>query len=139
MHLLAYSPDETSTTAGLATAPGWPHADTEAGLAFATSGAWTWLIVDDDGRVAGECGVKGPPGPDGVVEIGYGLAGPSRGRGLGSRAVSALLDELRGRTGVRVIEARVVADNVASRRLLERLRFECVDVCGAEVLYRLVV
>ena len=139
MHLVAYTPDSTSPTGGLATAPGWPHADTEAGLAFAASGGWAWLIVDDDGRVAGGCGVKCPPGPDGVVEIGYGLAGQSRGRGLGGRAVSALLHELRGRTGVRLIEARVVADNVASRRLLERLRFECVDVEGAEVLYRLVV
>ena len=139
MHLVEYSPDSSSPTTGLATAPGWPHADTEAALGFAAAGAWTWLIVDDDGRVAGECGVKGPPGPDGVVEIGYGLAGPSRGRGLGGRAVAALLDELRRRAGVQGVEARVMADNLASRRLLERLGFGAVDVDGAEVVYRLFV
>ena len=139
MRLVAYSPDVLTRPGGLDIAPGWPHADTDTALAFAAAGAWTWLIVDDDGRVAGECGVKGPPGPDGVVEIGYGLAGPSRGRGLGGRAVAALLDELRARTGVRIVEARVVADNLASRRLLERLRFDPIDLDGDEVVYRLLV
>src|SRR5947208_1453173 len=85
----------------LAAAPGWPHADTPPALAFAAAGGLTWLIVDDDGRVAGECGTKGPPDADGVVEIGYGLAGASRGRGLGTRAVSALLTELAARPEVR--------------------------------------
>jgi ribosomal-protein-alanine N-acetyltransferase len=119
----------------LPAAPGWPHADTAAGLAYAEAGAWTWLIVDDDGRIAGECGVKGPPGPDGVVEIGYGLAGPSRGRGLGSRAVAALVDELRAQPDVRRIDAHVVADNVASRRVLDHLGFTLVEVGPHELRY----
>lgn len=126
MRLLRYAgtmPDDVPA------APGWPHADTADALAFAaTSAAWIWLIVDDDGRVAGECGVKGPPDDDGAVEIGYGLAGPSRGRGLGGRAVAALLDELTG-LGVRLVRAEVAVDNVASRRLLERLGFA---VAGAD-------
>jgi RimJ/RimL family protein N-acetyltransferase len=106
-------------------APGWPHADTEPGLSFAAYGGWTWLIIDDDGRIAGECGVKGPPGPDRTVEIGYGLAAPSRGHGLGTAAVGALLAELRDR-GVEHVIAEVDADNLASRRLLERLGFHVV-------------
>ena len=142
MRLVAYSPSSdpvTDTLPGdLTAAPGWPHRDTASALSFAAAGAWTWLIVDDEGRVAGECGVKGLPGDDGLVEIGYGLAGASRGRGLGGQAVLALLGELR-RRGVRHVEARVVADNVASRRLLERLGFNVVDVNGDEVVYRRVV
>jgi RimJ/RimL family protein N-acetyltransferase len=144
MHLLPYAASASTERPGrpvtdLPVAPGWPHADTAIGLGFADHGGWTWLIVDDEGRVAGECGVKGAPGADGVVEIGYGLAGPSRGRGLGGRAVSALLTELRGRPGVRVVEARVSVDNLASRRLLERLRFDLTDVEAAEVVYRRLV
>ena len=141
MHLLPY---DGGPLPDLPYAPGWPHADTAAGLAYAEAGdgrpgAWSWLVVDDDGRIAGECGVKGAPGPDGLVEIGYGLAGPSRGRGLGTRAVAALVEELRGRTGVRRIDASVVADNIASRRVLERAGFSLVEVGPVEMRYSLVV
>ena len=136
MYLLAYDPRRPPN---LPAAPGWPHADTPAGLAYADGGAWTWLIVDDDGRIAGECGVKGLPTETGEVEIGYGLAGPSRGRGLGTRAVAALVEALRTRPGVRRIDAHVVADNHASRRVLERAGFTLVEVGPVEMRYSLVV
>jgi len=136
MRLVPYDPQRPPD---LPTAPGWPHADTPAGLAYAEAGAWTWLVLDDDGRVAGECGVKGPPTDAGEVEIGYGLAGPSRGRGLGTRAVAALVEELRHRPGVRRIDAQVVADNLPSRRVLERAGFTLVDVGPVEMRYTLVV
>src|SRR3954447_10018803 len=136
MDLVPYDPERPLD---LPTAPGWPHSDTAAGLAYADGGAWTWLIVDDDGRIAGECGVKGPPTAAGEVEIGYGLAGPSRGRGLGTRAVAALVEELRARPGVRRIDAHVVADNLPSRRVLERAGFTLVEVGPVEMRYSLVV
>jgi len=136
MQLLPYDPRRPPD---LPTAPGWPHADTAAGLAYADAGAWTWLVIDDDGRIAGECGVKGPPTAAGEVEIGYGLAGPSRGRGLGTQVVAALVEELRTRAGVRRIDAHVVADNVASRRVLERAGFSLVEVGPVEMRYTLVV
>ena len=136
MLLVPYLPGAVEA---LPAAPGWPHADTTAGLAYAATGAWTWLVVDDDGRVAGECGVKGLPGPDGVVEIGYGLAGPSRGRGLGGRAVGRMLELLAEQPGVRRIDAHVVPDNLASRRLLERLGFALVEVGTDELRYTRVV
>ena len=112
-----------SGTAGHSPARGWPHDDTPAGLAFAALGGWTWVIVDADGEIVGECGVKAAPGPDAVVEIGYGLAAPRRGRGLGSRAVRALVGWLAERPDVRAIEAETDAANVASQRVLERAGF----------------
>lgn len=136
MQLIPYDPQDPPR---LAAAPGWPHEDTAIGLAYADRGAWAWLVLDDDGRVAGECGVKGLPGPDGTVEIGYGLAGPSRGRGLGTRLVAALVAELAARAEVRRIDAHVVADNVASRRVLERAGFALVEVGPVEMRYTLVV
>lgn len=136
MRLIPYTPATAATlTATLTAAPGWPHDDTPAGLSFAGSGAWTWLVLDDDDRIAGECGVKALPDKAGVVEIGYGLAGPSRGRGLGTRAVRALLDELATRPGVRTVVAEVAVTNVASRRLLERLGFTVSDVGNVFVWY----
>jgi GNAT superfamily N-acetyltransferase len=121
-------------TGGRAAGRGWPHADTAAGLSFLGSGGWTWLIVDADAQVVGECGTKTPPWA-GTVEIGYGLAAPSRGRGLGGRAVQALTRWLGARPDVERVIAHVAEDNVASRRLLERLDFEIDRVEGGEVIY----
>jgi RimJ/RimL family protein N-acetyltransferase len=134
MHLVPYDP---AVRPSLPVAPGWPHPDTADALSFADRGGWTWLVVDDDGRVAGECGVKAPPDAAGVVEIGYGLAAPSRGRGLGRRAVAALVAELRGRPGVRRLEAEVHVGNVASRRVLEANGFTLDEVDGAAARYGL--
>lgn len=136
MRLVPYL--DPSSLDGLAVAPGWPHDDTADALGFVTgeSGAWTWLILDDHDRVAGECGVKGPPGPDGTVEIGYGLAAPSRGRGLGTRAVAALLDELAVRPGVTEIVAEAEVGNLPSRRLLERLGFASDGESNGYARYR---
>lgn len=117
-------------------APGWPHEDTAPGLSFADHGGLSWLVVDGYARVVGELGTKGPPGPEGQVEIGYGLAAPSRGQGLGTRAVRALLDWLDAQPDVRIVEAHVRPDNQASVRLLVGLGFERVGHAGGEDLYR---
>jgi RimJ/RimL family protein N-acetyltransferase len=108
--------------AGRTAAPGWPHEDTEPGLSFLDSGGLAFLVIDDDGRVAGECGTKTAPDRDGTVEIGYGLGSQSRGKGLGTSAVAALLEALAAR-GVKVVDAEVHVINVAAWRLLERLGF----------------
>jgi len=120
---------------GYDVAPGWPHDDTLDALSFAGAGGWTWLILDDADRIAGECGIKAPPDGDGRVEIGYGLAAGSRGRGLGTLAVAALLDELAATGAVREVTACVHPGNVVSGRLLERLGFRVVDVTEGEISY----
>jgi len=108
-------------------APGWPHEDSGPGMSFLDSGGWVFLIIDDDGRVAGECGTKTAPGPDGTVEIGYGLAPSSRGRGLGGAAVGELVGWLAERREIRVVAADVHVGNVSSWRLLERIGFIASD------------
>jgi RimJ/RimL family protein N-acetyltransferase len=124
--------------AGRETAPGWPHDDTGAGLSFVDHGGTAWLVIDDDGRIAGECGTKAPPDADGMVEIGYGLAAGSRGRGLGSAAVAALVERLTSEPGVRRIEAEVHAHNIASQRVIERAGLVTLGTPSAGYLrYRL--
>jgi ribosomal-protein-alanine N-acetyltransferase len=105
-------------------APGWPHDDTSAALSFIRRGGAQFLVVDESGRIAGECGTKSPPAPDGSVEIGYGLAAPSRGRGLGGRAVAELVAWLETQPDVTMIEAEVHVSNTPSRRVVENLGFQ---------------
>jgi ribosomal-protein-alanine N-acetyltransferase len=108
---------------GLVRGPGWPHADTLDGLRMMAGGSEIWLILED-GVVVGDAGTHGPPDADGDVEIGYGLAEPWRGRGLAGEFVAALAEHLLARPGVRRVVAReVLADNLPSRRALERAGF----------------
>jgi RimJ/RimL family protein N-acetyltransferase len=126
-------------------APGWPHADTlDALRPYAEHGSdevpGPWLVVQRDPRLLiGECGWYAPPGPGGEVEIGYGLAAPSRGNGYGTEAVRALVAWVSEQPGVRRIVANVDATNTPSRRVLERLGFTVADVTDPTVRYALPV
>jgi RimJ/RimL family protein N-acetyltransferase len=108
---------------GLTAARGWPHDDTAPGMSFLDTGGRVFLVIDDDGRVAGECGTKTPVRANGSVEIGYGLAAPSRGHGLGTAAVGALVDLLSAQPDIRFIDAEVHVDNEPSWRILRGLGF----------------
>lgn len=116
---------------GLPLAEGYPHADTFDALRMVVEhggpddGGWFVVLVEDaaDGRVVGDLATFGPPDDDGVVEIGYGLAAPYRGRGIGTEAVGTFVDWLVTQPDVRRVVARVEVGNEASRRLLARIGF----------------
>lgn len=106
---------------------GWPHPATADALRPLAEhgdegGDGGWLVVHD-GEVVGDCGWRGGPHADGSVLIGYGLAAPARGRGLGTEAVALLCAWAERQPGVQRIVAEVHAGNDASRRLLRRLGF----------------
>jgi [ribosomal protein S5]-alanine N-acetyltransferase len=105
---------------------GWPHSNTLAALSpAARPGAEpTWLVVErNSDAVIGECGWKGAADDTGTVEIGYGLAGPSRGRGYGTELIGALVAWSFAGNRCKHLVAEVRRDNVASRRALERNGF----------------
>jgi RimJ/RimL family protein N-acetyltransferase len=119
---------EALAAAGLTAAPGWPHADTADALRpLAEHGgpgpAPGTFLIGVDGLLVGECGWLSGPDDAGEVEIGYGLAGSARGRGLGTEAVGILAAWVESQPGVRRILADALVGNEASRRLLERLGF----------------
>ncbi len=121
---------------GLSCWPGWPHADTPdalAPLALATEptpGTWLIRLREDagPGRVIGDCGIVAGPDAAGDAAIGYGLAPSARRRGYGTEAVTALTEWVLDQPGVRRVTAEVRVDNVASRRLLERVGFALASV-----------
>jgi RimJ/RimL family protein N-acetyltransferase len=125
------------TAAGLAAADGWPHDDTADGLAMAGKGGYPpgWLITTG-GAVIGDCGTHGPVDEAGRVEIGYGLAAPSRGQGYGSEAVAAVTDWLLSQPGVRQVRAHTLTSNAPSRRVLEKANFRYVGLDEGEALYQ---
>lgn len=126
--------------AGLTAAEGWPHEDTADGLGMIvkTGQTLSWLVVAG-GAVIGDCGLHGgPDGPvdeAGRVEIGYGLAAPSRGQGYGSEVVAAITEWLLARPGVRQVRACTLTDNAPSRRVLEKAGFAYTGIEDGEAVY----
>lgn len=119
--------DAALAAAGLRRGAGWPHADSVDALTGAAvdpdaGSAGSWLVVVGD-EVVGDCGWHGRPDDDGVVELGYGLATPWRGRGLGTETVAVLAAWTEAQPGVRLVAAQVLVGNEASLRLLSRLGF----------------
>ena len=105
--------------------PGWPHQDTADAMAMAlgSDSVPSWVITVD-GVVIGDCGAFAWPDERGVVEIGYGLAEPFRGRGFATEAVAAMCEWLCTNAAATAITATSVdVDNHASRRVLEKLGF----------------
>ena len=123
--------------AGLTAADGWPHEDTADGLAMAGKGGYPpgWLITAD-GAVIGDIGTHGPVDEAGRVEIGYGLAAPSRCQGYWSDLVAAITDWLLSQPGVRQVRAHTLTDNMPSRRVLEKAGFTYVGLDEGEALYQ---
>jgi RimJ/RimL family protein N-acetyltransferase len=116
---------------------GWPHEDSLDGLRMAAQGSSPcWLVTLSD-LVIGECGTHGPPDPAGVVEIGYGLAAPYRGRGYGRQMVRALARWLLGQPGVTAVLAHTDPGNVPSRRSLESAGFRREGEAHGQYRYRL--
>lgn len=94
--------------------------------AFAGEAQW-WLpylvIHREDDALIGACGYKGPPGDDGVVEIGYGIAPAYRGLGLTTEAASALSDFAFSRPEVTGVSAHTYPESNASTRILTKCGF----------------
>lgn len=80
-----------------------------------------WVIRLPDGRLAGY--VQATVREDGSAGVAYVLNSVHWGRGLGTRAVQAMIGELSARYGVRRLTAVLKRGNARSLRLLERLAF----------------
>ena len=118
---------------------GWPHDDTVDAMSIAAEqdAGLVWLITLG-GQVIGDCGTLGLPNESGEIEIGYGLAAPCRGQGYATEAAGAVCRWLFTQAEVALIRADGVrADNVASRRVLEKLGFTLGNATSQHVSYKL--
>jgi RimJ/RimL family protein N-acetyltransferase len=93
------------------------------------------LGIEAGGRLIGEIQARGRPAqtlPPGVFELGILLYDPAdRGRGHGAEAVALLTEWLLEHAGAARVQAGTAADNLAMRRVLERLGFTCEGVMRA--------
>lgn len=71
----------------------------------------------------GQLGVVGPPGPDGIQEIGYGFNPEVWGQRLATESVTALATHLLTWDSVAAVTAKTAASNPTSGRVVEKTEF----------------
>ncbi len=84
------------------------------------------LVRQADGAVVGQCGFKGPPDAEGIVEIGYGVVPEFQGRGYATEAAQALVAFAFGCSRVRTVLAHTFEHSNASTRVLSKSGFRCI-------------
>jgi RimJ/RimL family protein N-acetyltransferase len=92
-------------------------------------GGFLSLAIEADGRLVGDIQARAPKHgfPPGVCEIGITLFADVRGRGVGRQAVALLTEQLFD-DGWERVQASTSVENVAMRRVLERLGWELEGV-----------
>jgi len=116
----------------------WPTPDTKDILPMvhetlkrhgAPSGFEFWMILcKDNNMVIGDIGFHGKPDKNGEVEVGFGLVREVWNKGYGYEALKGIVDWIKMQEGIKTLKADCLIDNVASRRILEKI--------GLEEIYR---
>jgi GNAT superfamily N-acetyltransferase len=84
----------------------------------------SFLAVDVDRRtLVGTCAYKGPPDPDGAVEIAYFTFPACEGRGYATRMAALLTDRAALPPPAVTVRAHTLPERNASVRILEKLGF----------------
>jgi len=94
------------------------------------AGWLSWYFVlrgnGEEFLLVGSGGFKGPPQPDGTVELGYSVLPQYRGRGYATEAVAALLLWAFSHNEVTRVIAETALENRSSVRVLKKLGFTCI-------------
>lgn len=88
--------------------------------------AWKICLKQNKKEIGKEIGSMGFKGPvkNYCVEIGYGINAEYEGNGYASEVAKALIDWAFTQENVYFVEAEVAPDNIASRKVLEKLSFQ---------------
>lgn len=129
---------------GMALAADWPQPDLLDVLPMQAASSSTdepygvWVIIDDASEmVIGDAGFMGPPGGDGIIEIGYSVIPGYRGRGIATEAVRALARWGLNQPAVLGILAHCEPGNGPSIAVLTRVGFVRDGLEDAQLRWRL--
>ena len=85
-----------------------------------------WMLHKADHAIMGTCGYKGPPDPEGMVEIAYGVAPAYQGQGYATEAAGALVVFAWGHAEIQTVRAHTLPEANASTKVLTRCGFSKV-------------
>jgi RimJ/RimL family protein N-acetyltransferase len=84
------------------------------------------IVHLDTGIMVGQCGFKGPPDADGMVEIAYGVASNQESKGYATEAARALVAHALSVDQVKLVRAHTLPGSNASKRVLAKSGFQFV-------------
>jgi [ribosomal protein S5]-alanine N-acetyltransferase len=84
------------------------------------------IVQSNAGVTVGQCGFKGPPDTDGMVEIAYGVASDQESKGYATEAARALIAYAFSIDQVKLVRAHTLPASNASKRVLAKCGFEYV-------------
>jgi RimJ/RimL family protein N-acetyltransferase len=90
------------------------------------------MVLRDERLVIGSVNMKGPPGPDGTVDMGWGVETAYRGRGYATEAAQGVLAWLVVQPDVRRVTARIQPENLPSIQVARRLGLRPTAECHPE-------
>jgi RimJ/RimL family protein N-acetyltransferase len=90
------------------------------------------VVERDGGRLVGDVGLCPADDEPGVMKLGYTVAPAAQGRGYATEATRALADYAIGMLGAEVLRAYADADNVASRRVMEKVGMRLLETFQGE-------
>jgi RimJ/RimL family protein N-acetyltransferase len=82
------------------------------------------MVQLDTGITVGQCGFKGPPDSDGMVEIAYGVASNQESKGYATEAARALVAYALSIDQVKLVRAHTLPTSNASKRVLAKCGFQ---------------
>jgi [ribosomal protein S5]-alanine N-acetyltransferase len=82
------------------------------------------IVRPDTGITIGQCGFKGPPDSDGMVEIAYGVASDHESKGYATEAARALVAYALSIAEVNIVRAHTLPASNASKRVLAKCGFQ---------------
>jgi [ribosomal protein S5]-alanine N-acetyltransferase len=136
--------DGAARRIGAALATEWPQPDLldvlpmQASSSTSSEPYGVWVIIDNTSdMVIGDVGFMGPPGEEGIIEIGYSVIPGYRGRGFATEAVRALTRWGLNQPAVISVVAHCEPGNGPSIAVLARVGFVCDDVVDGQLQWRL--
>ena len=101
------------------------------------AGPWFQIVRRGDGVAIGDLNFHDPPNEVGEVVAGMELVPSAQGCGLGTEALAMACAWALAQPGVRSVRGDIREDNLASRRMAEKVGMRLVDVVGDECHYRI--
>jgi ribosomal-protein-alanine N-acetyltransferase len=117
----------------------WPGPDLEEALPFFIENmekapfepVWDWIAIHKmDQVVIGDIGFMGGPDQDGVVEVGYSIVPEYRNQGYATEMASGLIAWAFHETGIKVVTAACLEDNIGSIKVLEHVGMRRLEPDG---------
>ena len=109
----------------------------EAAALGRVTGPWFQIVRRVDGVAIGDLNFHDPPNEVGEVVAGMDVVPSAQGCGFGTEALAMACAWALAQPGVRSVRGDICEDNLASRRMAEKVGMRLVDVVGDECHYRI--